>query len=252
MCYNHLVHHGIKGQKWGVRRYQYKDGSLTTLGKTMRLMEARNPTDIRTSLKNNKNLKIGEYDDVLKKKQDLERVANSGEPINKKRKYVSFDNDDVMNYREAYQAIGLNPNKPISSYRYSSEIDLKIANGKNVTKHVLDEYGDEPITIIEKGLFSNKKFTTLNKAIDQYYKSEESLGFRQYGYSKEYKRANDVLHEVMSKHINEISEHYSKLGYNAFCDIEDRLNGVAKYPLVVVNPARDLKLKQETKWKDEF
>ncbi len=28
-----LVHHGIKGQKWGVRRYQNKDGSLTSQGK---------------------------------------------------------------------------------------------------------------------------------------------------------------------------------------------------------------------------
>lgn len=29
----YLAHHGIKGQKWGVRRYQNKDGSLTALGK---------------------------------------------------------------------------------------------------------------------------------------------------------------------------------------------------------------------------
>ena len=28
-----LKHHGIKGQKWGVRRYQNADGSLTPLGK---------------------------------------------------------------------------------------------------------------------------------------------------------------------------------------------------------------------------
>lgn len=30
---NYLVHHGILGMKWGIRRYQNKDGSLTPAGK---------------------------------------------------------------------------------------------------------------------------------------------------------------------------------------------------------------------------
>lgn len=30
---DNLQHHGIKGQKWGVRRFQNKDGSLTAKGK---------------------------------------------------------------------------------------------------------------------------------------------------------------------------------------------------------------------------
>ena len=31
---NELMHHGILGMKWGVRRYQRKDGSLTSAGKS--------------------------------------------------------------------------------------------------------------------------------------------------------------------------------------------------------------------------
>lgn len=33
MEYDYLQHWGVKGQKWGVRRYQNKDGSLTPAGK---------------------------------------------------------------------------------------------------------------------------------------------------------------------------------------------------------------------------
>lgn len=28
-----LVHHGVKGMRWGVRRYQNKDGTLTAEGR---------------------------------------------------------------------------------------------------------------------------------------------------------------------------------------------------------------------------
>ena len=31
--HNELYHHGVKGQKWGIRRYQNEDGSLTPAGK---------------------------------------------------------------------------------------------------------------------------------------------------------------------------------------------------------------------------
>ena len=30
---NYLMHHGVKGQKWGIRRFQNSDGSLTAEGK---------------------------------------------------------------------------------------------------------------------------------------------------------------------------------------------------------------------------
>lgn len=36
-----LYHHGVKGQKWGVRRYQNKDGILTNAGKKKKKLTYR-------------------------------------------------------------------------------------------------------------------------------------------------------------------------------------------------------------------
>lgn len=41
---NVVRHHGIKGQKWGVRRFQNADGSLTAAGK-QRVSEIKKRTD---------------------------------------------------------------------------------------------------------------------------------------------------------------------------------------------------------------
>ena len=43
----YLAHHGIKGQKWGVRRFQNKDGSLTSAGKN-RLYNKENMKNAET------------------------------------------------------------------------------------------------------------------------------------------------------------------------------------------------------------
>lgn len=38
---NELYHYGIKGMKWSIRRYQNKDGSLTTKGKKDILIQTK-------------------------------------------------------------------------------------------------------------------------------------------------------------------------------------------------------------------
>lgn len=53
-----LYHHGIKGQKWGVRRYQNEDGSLTAKGKqrygTKENFEKQYPEDVKKNMKKTK------------------------------------------------------------------------------------------------------------------------------------------------------------------------------------------------------
>ena len=43
---NELYHHGILGQKWGVRRYQNEDGTYTNLGKRRRTVGGVKPENL--------------------------------------------------------------------------------------------------------------------------------------------------------------------------------------------------------------
>lgn len=70
-----LIHHGIKGQRWGVRRYQNADGSLTAAGKKRYTKEEKK--EIRKERKelNNKYkeeyLKNSKYPELEKEYDDL-------------------------------------------------------------------------------------------------------------------------------------------------------------------------------------
>lgn len=51
ICNGELYHHGTKGMKWGVRRYQNKDGSLTPAGKKRYNKELQKLKDRETAIK---------------------------------------------------------------------------------------------------------------------------------------------------------------------------------------------------------
>lgn len=59
---NELQHHGIKGQKWGVRRFQNTDGSLTAEGK--------------------KRYSVNDYQQAIDKTKTAGKIVNEAKTLN--------------------------------------------------------------------------------------------------------------------------------------------------------------------------
>lgn len=93
-----LMHYGIKGQKWGIRRYQNPDGTLTAEGrKRYGFNDIRKPDNIdKMSKFKRSRLALKEYNKILNK------IGNESEKLYSE----NYDGDDDSEYSmETYEEI---------------------------------------------------------------------------------------------------------------------------------------------------
>lgn len=74
-----LVHHGIKGQRWGVRRFQKRDGTLTPAGKKRRRDswsdDARDVRQLKKkSVNQMSNAELRKYNERTRLEQEYSRL----------------------------------------------------------------------------------------------------------------------------------------------------------------------------------
>lgn len=96
-----LEHHGIKGQKWGVRRFQNKDGTRTDAGKKRersnsdeQVHEDYNKAHNSKSVKNMSDAELRNRLNRLQMEKQYKQLSNSTEMLLNKE--VMIQNGDVF------------------------------------------------------------------------------------------------------------------------------------------------------------
>lgn len=167
-----LYHHGIKGQKWGIRRFQNEDGTLTEAGKKRYGYNDQTGTmsekGIKKYQKDNSNIKYRKQiaNELINESISLDEKfdkTEKGSKLLKKyqdaiEKLYDLDEDDPKNYDFFYSS------KPGSFH--DIEQNYLYEQGKYTGSALLNKYGEGKFADIKLGSFGSKSPYSYKDAAD--------------------------------------------------------------------------------------
>lgn len=164
----YLTHSGVKGMRWGVRRYQNKDGTLTPAGRTRYLKKAdkydlkaagsKNPTKAnKYKAKANIARREVRRSDLAKARLAKELKVEAEARANKKGKSVKDMTDDELT--TAIRRLELEK-------RYTELNPKQINKGKEFVKSVMGEMVVPAAKDAGKQLIKSGMTKAVNKAFD--------------------------------------------------------------------------------------
>ena len=146
---NELMHWGIKGMKWGVRRYQNKDGSLTPAGKKRYDKEMAKLKEEEKIAKNKlrTQAKLNKLDE---KRKEIEALK-SGKPIAKRTKQHSKPSVKDMSDEELRQTV----NRLLMEQQYAKLNPQQVSAGQKFVKKVMNDVVAPAATEVGKNVLKD-------------------------------------------------------------------------------------------------
>lgn len=220
---NELYHHGIKGQKWGVRRYQNPDGSLTLQGQR------------RYGIDNSRTLKKGTEIQNISRRQ----LDSSSKKAN--RIFGAYTESDKKEY------VDMMGNFQYESRGYKNSFvvkkDIKIASEKEAVKTMAEMFKENPKYVsdmmakaynaVNVPILFTKKGKSFEKKLTEWSKDPES--------EKSLKMGRKFIQTIpmttkTSALANDFYTRMVKKGFDAVLDTNDAYGfGPTQDPLIVFN-----------------
>ena len=146
---NELMHWGIKGMKWGVRRYQNKDGSLTPAGKKRYDKEMAKLKEEEKIAKNKlrTQAKLNKLDE---KRKEIEALK-SGKFIAKSTKQHSKPSVKDMSDEELRQTV----NRLLMEQQYAKLNPQQVSAGQKFVKKVMNDVVAPAATEVGKNVLKD-------------------------------------------------------------------------------------------------
>lgn len=135
-----LYHHGILGQKWGVRRYQNKDGTYTSLGKRLKNI-SKTASKAVPKIGGNKssNAKKKSSFSLVKKKTQAEKDEDAALSLEEKKKKYAKSADSLYKHRDLYDTNELKTayDRLTLENNVKSLIPKKVSKGEKYAKAII-------------------------------------------------------------------------------------------------------------------
>lgn len=245
--YGFLFHHGVKGQKWGIRRWQNEDGTLTPEGKEH---YRTHDYEFEKGFRFNTTV-ASKYGTFFDNQPKVNYVYDAGNETD------SHIYKGILTYAKV-----LNGSQYIATKEYEAVNDLKAPSDTKAVDLFVEAYKDNP-SEMAKGLTTMRKYVDFNKkmlskrGIDlskamndvldgpkKYNKRTSEEELRNIGFKLMVNNSGMLGDPKVAKAVDAFYNKIKSKGYNALIDYNNRgVYNDAQMPLIILDSLKDLKVK---------